>query len=87
MVLQDNEEEVSMRVIKIAGWAAAAALGAAVVAAPAQAETRGIYTWEFGGYFSTYDTCAGAHDRSAIKFRCDPPKMTNQWALWNAYYD
>jgi hypothetical protein len=87
MVLQDNEGEGLMKATKIAGWVGAAVLGAAVVTTPAQASTQGIYVWEFGGYFSTNDTCAAAHDPHAVKFRCDPPKLLSQWALWNAYYD
>nr|WP_042197565.1 hypothetical protein [Kibdelosporangium sp. MJ126-NF4]CTQ90183.1 hypothetical protein [Kibdelosporangium sp. MJ126-NF4] len=64
-----------------------ATVAALVMLAPAAvADTQGIYEWEFGGYYPTYEECAAARAEDSVKFRCYPPDEINAWELWNGYY-
>ncbi|ONI90105.1 hypothetical protein ALI144C_03525 [Actinosynnema sp. ALI-1.44] len=67
------------------------AVAALVIVAPAAAAgtaagARGIYEWEFGGYYPTEAECHAAADREADTHRCYPPDRHAGWALYNGHY-
>lgn len=72
-----------MKAIIVAGAAIAALMAGA---SSATAGSDGMYDWEFGGYFPTYEDCKAEKSKEANTFRCYPPNQINAWALWNGYY-